>query len=56
MYTKKTYQAPTSAAYTYVAESMLAASLELKDELGGDDQLSNDRSGWDSPEWTNDED
>lgn len=52
---KKTYQSPSSTIFTYMAESMLATSPGLKDELGGD-QLSNERSGWDAPEWAADED
>lgn len=52
---KKTYQSPSSTIFTYMAESMLATSPDLKDELGGD-QLSNERSGWDAPEWAADED
>lgn len=53
---KKTYQTPYSTVYAYMTETMLATSPGLKDELGGDDQLSNDRSGWDTPEWATDED
>ena len=34
---KKTYQSPNSIVYTYVAETLLAASPGLKDELGGED-------------------
>lgn len=53
---KKTYQSPRSTVYTYVAETILAASPGLKDKFGGEDKLSNECSGWDNPEWTNDED
>lgn len=52
---KKTYQSPSSTIFTYMVESMLATSPGLKDEFGGD-QLSNERSGWDAPEWAADED
>ncbi|MDY5666880.1 MAG: hypothetical protein SPF85_06385 [Alloprevotella sp.] len=49
---KKTYLAPQTHVFAYVAENMLATSPGLKDELGNDDQLSNERnSGWDTPEW-----
>lgn len=53
---KKTYQSPSSTIFTYMAESMLATSPGLKDELGDDGQLSNECSGWDAPEWAADED
>lgn len=53
---KKTYLRPQTLVYDYVSESMLANSPGLKDELGGDDQLSNERySGWDAPEWAENE-
>ena len=51
---RKTYNRPQSTVYALVANSMMAQSFELKDEIGGD-QLSNDRSGWDSPEWAEEE-
>lgn len=37
-----------------MTEKMLALSPEIKDEVGGD-QLSNEQSGWSSPEWVADE-
>ena len=52
---KKTYQAPSIRVLHFQTESILASSPELKDELGGEDQLSNDRLGWDNPEWATDE-
>lgn len=30
-------------------------SLFDLDNIGGEDKLSNERSGWDNPKWTNDE-
>lgn len=50
---KKEYQSPKTTVYTYVPEAMLANSPELKNELGGEDQLSNERdaTGWDAAAW-----
>lgn len=49
---KKEYQSPKTTVYTYIPEAMLANSLELKNELGGEDQLSNERdAGWDAAAW-----
>lgn len=49
---KKEYQSPKTTVYTYVPEAMLASSPELNNELGSDDQLSNERdAGWDSAAW-----
>ena len=49
---KKEYQSPKTMVYTYVPEAMLASFPGLKDELGGEDQLSNERdAGWDTAVW-----
>lgn len=49
---KKEYQSPKTTVYTYVPEAMLANSPGLNDELGSDDQLSNERNfGWDAAAW-----
>ena len=49
---KKEYQSPKITVYTYVPEAMLANFPGLKDELGGEDQLSNERDfGWDAASW-----
>lgn len=49
---KKEYQSPKTMVYTYVPEAMLANSPGLKDELGSEDQLSNERDfGWDAAAW-----
>ena len=54
---KKTYSTPHAIAYTCVSESMLAASEPgLNNELGGSDQLSNERdSGWGEMGWSENE-
>ena len=52
---KKTYQTPSMRVLHFQTESILASSPNLKDELGGDDQLSTDRNDWDAPEWATDE-
>lgn len=52
----KKYLSPQSSAYSYEIESsILTTSPGLKNELGGDEQLSNNQSGWDEPEWVTDE-
>lgn len=52
----KKYVSPESTVFSYQMENgILQTSPGLKDELGGD-QLSNERSGWDSPEWASEED
>lgn len=52
----KKYISPKSAAYSYEIESsILLSSPGLKNEVGGDEQLSNSQSGWDNPEWVSDE-
>ncbi len=48
---KKTCISPSTRVLHFLAESMLAASLGLKDELGGEDQLSTDKNDWDAPKW-----
>lgn len=49
---KKHYQSPKTTVYTYVPEAMLANSPGLNDELGSEDQLSNERdAGWDAAAW-----
>ena len=49
---KKHYQSPKTTVYTYVPEAMLANSPGLNDELGCDEQLSNERdAGWDAAAW-----
>ena len=49
---KKEYQSPKTTVYTYIPEAMLANSPELKNELGGDEQFSNERdAGWDAAAW-----
>lgn len=49
---KKEYQSLKTMVYTYVPEAMLANSPELNNELGSDDQLSNERDfGWDAAAW-----
>ena len=52
---KKTYISPSTRVLHFLAESMLASSPGLKDELGGEDQFSTDRNDWDAPEWATDE-
>lgn len=52
----KKYVSPTSMVFSYQTEhGILLTSPNLKDEMGGD-QLSNERSGWDNPEWISEED
>ena len=50
---KKEYQSPKITVYTYVPEAMLASSPGLNDELGSEEQLSNERdaTGWDAAAW-----
>ena len=49
---KKEYQSPKTTVYTYVPEAMLASSPGLNDELGSEDQFSNERdAGWDAAAW-----
>ena len=49
---KKEYQSPKTTVYTYVPEAMLASSPGINNELGGEDQLSNERdAGWDAAAW-----
>ena len=52
---KKQYQSPSATALRIYAESMLAQSPGLNNELGKDEQLSNDKSGWETPDWAADE-
>ncbi len=53
---KKIYQSPSATALHIYAESMLAQSPGLNNELGSDDQLSNEKnSSWDAPDWAADE-
>lgn len=52
---KGTYQAPLSKQINLHLDTMLASSPELHPELGGD-QLSNQQTTWDEPEWNTDED
>lgn len=49
------YIKPQSTSMQFYMEQMIAASPSLKDELGSEDQLSNSRSGWDNPEWAEEE-
>lgn len=51
----KQYIKPVSATINLNMEQMIATSPSLKDELGSEDQLSNSRSGWDNPEWAEEE-
>lgn len=47
----KKYIQPQALSLHLRMEQVIASSPTLKDELGDDDQLSNERSGWDNPEW-----
>ena len=48
----KEYLSPKTTVYTYVPEAMLAGSPGLYDELGSEEQFSNEReSGWDAAAW-----
>ena len=51
---KKLYQSPKTTVYTYVPEAMLASSPRLYDELGSEEQFSNERdaTGWDAAAWS----
>ena len=51
---KKHYQSPKTTVYTYVPEAMLASSPEINDELGSEEQFSNERdaTGWDAAAWS----
>lgn len=51
----KKYVKPQSTTITLDMELMIATSPGLKDELGSEEQLSNNRSGWDNPDWAEDE-
>lgn len=49
---KKEYQSPKTTVYTYVPETMLTTSPGLKNELGNEEQFSNERdAGWDVAAW-----
>lgn len=52
---EKKYISPASTVFCYEMEhEMLLSSPGLKDEIGGE-QLSNEHSGWDAPEWAAEE-
>lgn len=51
----KMYVQPQSTSFQLRMERVVASSPGLKDELGDDDQLSNNRSGWDIPEWADED-
>lgn len=48
----KKYIKPQAYVLNFCMEQMIATSPGLKDELGDGDQLSNERSEWDAPEWS----
>lgn len=51
----KKYIKPQAFSVHLRMEQMIATSPGLKDELGDGDQLSNEHSGWDNPEWANED-
>lgn len=47
----KRYKKPQTLLIHLHTEQVIASSPTLKDELGDENQLSNERTGWDNPEW-----
>ena len=53
---KKTYLAPRAQAYEIKTEGVIAESLKIYTEGGGDEQLSNQKEMDDCGGWTSSED
>lgn len=51
----KKYTQPQAISLHLRMEQVIASSPTLKDELGDNEQLSNEHSGWDNPEWAEEE-
>lgn len=51
----KKYKKPQSIEVRLQMEQLIATSPGIKDELGGEEQLSNQLSGWDNPDWAEEE-